>query len=333
MTGRSLRTFALFSALAVIVASGAFFWLRARVALDRSLPRAETNVVVPTGATGHEVAALLAKDGVIASPLTFELLARYRGEQSALRAGEFRFAPHQTQNEILRQLVEGGGQTALWITIPEGFTAKQIAAALAAHRLGAAADYERRFMHGSLTLGGTRTPSLEGYLFPDTYLVAIDADPAAVVKRFTDQFATELPSGAAARAKALGLTLPEVVTLASLVEREAKADDERPLIAGVYYNRLHRGMPLEVDASIEYAFPQHKAVITYADLAIDSPYNTYKHTGLPPTPIANPGLPSLRAALYPKTSDYLYYVYMGNGHHAFSRTLAEHNANVARYLR
>jgi UPF0755 protein len=123
------------------------------------------------------------------------------------------------------------------------------------------------------------------------------------------------------------------VTIASLVEREGKADDERPLIASVIFNRLRLGMPLEVDASIEYTFPEHHDVITKRDLEIDSPYNTYLHTGLPPTPIANPGKPSLDAAFYPATTSYLYYVARGDGRHAFAKTLAEHNANVARYLK
>jgi UPF0755 protein len=127
--------------------------------------------------------------------------------------------------------------------------------------------------------------------------------------------------------------VPQIVTLASLIEREAKADDERPLMAGVYYNRLRLGMPLEVDATIEYALPQHETVITYSDLKLDSPYNTYLHQGLPPTPIANPGRPSLIAALNPRSSDYLYYVYKGHGHHAFAKTLAEQNANIAKYLK
>jgi UPF0755 protein len=117
-----------------------------------------------------------------------------------------------------------------------------------------------------------------------------------------------------------------------MIEREAKVDDERRLMAGVYYNRLRVKMPLEVDATIEYTFAHHKDVITQADLARDSPYNTYKQSGLPPTPIANPGRPSLLAALDPEPSQFLYYVYKGGGHHAFSRTLAEHDANVARYL-
>jgi UPF0755 protein len=126
--------------------------------------------------------------------------------------------------------------------------------------------------------------------------------------------------------------VPQVITLASLIEREAQADDERPLMAGVYYNRLHAGMPLEVDATIEYVFPEHHTVITRRDLAIDSPYNTYRHTGLPPTPIANPGKASIDAAFAPQASEYLFYVYKGNGHHAFAKTLEEHNANVERYL-
>jgi UPF0755 protein len=143
----------------------------------------------------------------------------------------------------------------------------------------------------------------------------------------------ELPHDAVARAKALGRTVPEVVTIASLVEREAKADEDRPLIASVIYNRLRLGMPLEVDASIEYTFPEHRDVITKRDLEVDSPYNTYRHTGLPPTPIANPGKASLDAAFRPAKSDYLYYVGKPDGHSAFAKTLQEHNANVARYLK
>ena len=120
--------------------------------------------------------------------------------------------------------------------------------------------------------------------------------------------------------------------LASLVEREAKVDADRPLIAGVIYNRLRLNMPLQVDATIEYALPQHKTELSFGDLKIQSPYNSYQHTGLPPTPIANPGHASLEAAFHPAPTDALYYVYCGNGHHVFAKTLAEHQANVARCL-
>ncbi len=315
------------------VGVGAFgYWFRERVAVDRSVPRTPKVIIVPNGATGHEIAALLAHEGVLTSAFTFEVLARLRGERSRMQAGQFRFAAHLTQRDVLRQLVEGGQQVAVWITIPEGYTDAQIAGTLAAHRLGDEAQLASEFARASLTFDGRKTASLEGYLFPDTYLIPRDAKPAGIAKMLTDQFHAGLPANARKRARALGMTIPQIVTLASLVEREGKVDAERPLIAGVIYNRLHRGMPLQVDASLEYIFKRHKDVITYSDLALDSPYNTYRHTGLPPTPIANPGMPSLRAAFFPQASDYLYYVAMGSGRHAFSRTLSEHNANVARYL-
>jgi UPF0755 protein len=314
-----------------VLAAGAL-WFRNAVAVDRSYPQQPLTVVVPSGSTGHDVADLLASRGVIGSAFAYDLLARLRGERSSMKAGEFSFSAHQTTADILRQVVTGGQQVAVWVTIPEGFTAKEIAQTLAARNLGDEAALESTFFGETLDLAGTRTTNLEGFLFPDTYLIPTSATPAEIAKIMTDEFRAQLPRDAAAQAKRLGLSLPQIVTLASLVEREAKADDERPLMAGVYYNRLHVGMPLEVDATIEYTFAHHKDVITYADLARDSPYNTYKNAGLPPTPIANPGRASLLAALHPQASKYLYYVYKGNGHHAFSRTLAEHNANVARYL-
>ena len=307
-------------------------WFRYTVAIDRTYPRAATTVIVPDGATGREVAKLLETRGIIRSAQTFAVWAGLKHHSSDMKAGEFRFAPHRTAAEILEQVVTGGQQVAVWVTIPEGFTAREIAATLAGRNLGDESALDEMFLHHTLTFGSVHAPSLEGYLFPDTYLVPTAANPVEIAKLLTDQFFAELPHDAFARAKRLGFSVPQIVTLASLVEREAKADDERALMAGVYYNRLRLGMPLEVDATIEYTFAHHKDVITYADLARDSPYNTYEHAGLPPTPIANPGRASLLAAFHPQTSAYLYYVYKGNGHHAFSRTLAEHNANVARYL-
>jgi UPF0755 protein len=310
---------------------GVWFWIAAFH--DRAYPAGETVAVVPRGATASEVAALLGRAGVIGSPWVFRVLARWHGAGASVQAGEYRFAPHQTTAQILHQVTTGGKQVAVWVTIPEGFTAREIAATLAQRGVGEAPAFESYFRDTSLELDGTKTASLEGYLFPDTYLIPVGATPADAARPMLERFREVLPKDAAARAKKLGLTVPQVVTLASLIEREAKADDERRLMAGVYYNRLRIGMPLQVDATIEYTFAHHKDVITLADLARDSPYNTYENAGLPPTPIANPGKPSLLAAFDPEPSQFLYYVYMGNGHHAFSRTLAEHDANVARYLR
>jgi UPF0755 protein len=318
-------------AFALALLAAALLWFRAAAFGERGLPRTVTEFVVPGGSSTGEVARRLAQAGVIGSPFSFALLARVERLDERIQAGEYRFPEHQSTAEVLRRLVDGE-QVAVWVTIPEGFTAREIAAQLQARGIGAAAPFAGYFLHTAFLVDGVRTATLEGFLFPDTYLVPLRATPQAVARILTDQFRRELPRDAEVRAKRLRLTVPQVVTLASLVEREAKSDDERGLMAGVYYNRLRRGMPLQVDATIEYAFAHHKDAITLADLTRDSPYNTYEHAGLPPTPIASPGRPSLLAAFHPTPSDYLYYVYKGNGHHAFSRTLAEHNANVARYL-
>jgi len=318
--------------LAAAIAVGAL-WFYQTALHATGYPAASTHVVIPAGSTFSQIAADLADKGVIGNAFAFRLLAKLTHAETDVHAGEFRFDPHLTERQVLQQLQSGGAQIAVWVTIPEGFTAREIAARLADAHVSDAASLEHAFMSERLTVGGARTKTLEGFLFPSTYLVPTDASADVVAKQMTDQFVLELPRNAAAKAKALRLTVPQVVTVASLVEREAKVDSERPLMAGVYYNRLRLGMPLQVDAAIEYALPEHKTELSFHDLAIDSPYNTYKYAGLPPTPIANPGKASLDAAFNPQKSDYLYYVYMGNGHSAFAKTLAEHNANVAKYLK
>ncbi len=325
------------TAIAIVVAAGvivaaAGLWFRDAVYGDRSLPVAPATFVVPRGSTLGDVVAGLQSAGIVAHPIALRLLARFRDDEADVQSGQFRFPAHQTSDEILRRLVSGAVD-ALWVTFPEGFTAREMGSRLAEHRLVDASGFDRYAARTGLVVDGTRTKSLEGFLFPSTYLVPVGADAGRIARIFTDQFFTELPANAASKARALGLTVPQVITVASLIEREAQADDERAIMAGVYYNRLRAGMPLEVDATIEYVFPEHHTVITRRDLEIDSPYNTYRHAGLPPTPIANPGKASIDAAFAPVHSQFLYYVYKGNGHHAFAKTLEEHNANVERYLR
>ena len=317
------------AAAAVAVLAAVWLWYAAEG--DRSLPAAATNVVIERGDTLADATARMRAAGALAQPFAFRLLARVRGADSAIQSGAYRIPPHQSADEILRRLVEGRAE-AVWVTIPEGFTIAEIARRLAERHLADVAAFERYCRSTGMELDGGVTPSLEGYLFPSTYLVPVGASPATQATIFTDQFRRELPPDAARRAHALGLRIPQVIVVASLIEREAKADDERALMAGVYYNRLRAGMPLQVDATIEYVFPQHHAVITGRDLEVDSPYNTYRHSGLPPTPIANPGEASIAAAFAPRASPYLFYVYRGHGHHAFAKTLQEHNANVERYL-
>jgi UPF0755 protein len=332
--GRALVSLAFATIVGVgVIVGAASLWFRDAVYVDASLPAEQTDVVIPRGSSFGQVAGLLRDKGVLAHPLAFRLLARLRHVDNDVKAGEYRFPAHQTSDAVLQRIVRGE-QFAIWVTLPEGYTAREIAQALAGRSLGDAGLYERTFLQaGGISIDGVQTPNLEGYLFPSTYLIPIDDSPAAVAKVLVDQFRRELPPDAARRARALGQTVPGVVTVASLVEREGKADEDRPLIASVIYNRLRLGMPLEVDASIEYAFPEHHDVITKRDLEIDSPYNTYRHLGLPPTPIANPGKASLDAAFAPAKSDYLYYVAKPDGHSAFAKTLQEHNANVERYLK
>lgn len=316
----------------VAIAAAAAGWLWYAIDGDRSLPAAPVEVIIERGDSLGDAIAHLRRAGALSQPLAFRIAARLSGVDATIESGEYRIPEHQTADEILRRLA-GGDVDARWVTIPEGFTAREIADRLADRRLVDRDAFAHYCAQTGIELDGTRTRSLEGFLFPSTYLLPLEATPAELARILTDQFRSELPPDAERRARTFGLNVPQVITIASLIEREAKVDAERPLMAGVYYNRLRAGMPLQVDASIEYALPEHHTVITRRDLELPSPYNTYRHTGLPPTPIANPGKPSIDAAFHPTPSRYLYYVYRGDGRHAFASTLEEQNANVERYLK
>ncbi len=317
---------------AALLVAAILTWFLYSVYGDRSHPVQSTQIVVPRGSTLGDIARQLADAGVISNATMFRLLARIQHADAQAHAGGFQFSPHQSASEVLHALLTGGAQIATWVTIPEGFTASQIADRLQSAGVGSARRFEQYFLNTPLDVDGTTTRNLEGFLFPSTYLIPLDATGAQIQKQFTAEFFKELPPDATARARALHVTVPQGVTVASLVEREAKVDSDRPLIAGVIYNRLRLNMALQIDATIEYALPQHKTQLSFGDLKIQSPYNTYLYPGLPPTPIANPGHASLEAAFHPAPTDALYYVYCGNGHHVFAKTLAEHQANVARCL-
>lgn len=257
-------------------------WLWYTIYVDRSHPLMAKQVVIDQGSTFAAVSQELVAAGVIGNGATFRVLARSRGQEAAVRAGEYRFGPHLTQSEVLHALVTAGAQVAAWVTIPEGFTAAQIAARLQKQGIGPSKSFLLDFTRQRLVVDGARTNGLEGFLFPSTYLVPLGASPQEVAAPMIAEFFKELPGDARQRGGALHVTIPQAVTVASLVEREAKSQLDRPRIAEVIYNRLALGMPLQVDATIEYALPQHKSQLSYADLKIDSPYNTYAHAGLPP---------------------------------------------------
>lgn len=292
-------------------------------------------VAVERGKGVGGVAETLARNGVIRSALAFQFYVRWHGAGSRLRAGRYTLSGSMSLAQILQTLEQGPGHGAdrLRVTIPEGFTLAQIAEALEAKGVCEAAAFEEFAAKPGAWTGwdvGFTLPktTLEGYLYPDTYDFLPHTSPEDVARAMLLNFSRRFARPNEQNVASTGHSLHEIVTLASLIEREAKVEADRPRIAGVLENRLKKGMKLEIDAAVLYALGHHKDRVYYKDLQVDSPYNTYRYTGLPPGPIASPGLPSLEAALHPEGNAYLYYVAQRNGRHLFARTRAEHEANV-----
>jgi UPF0755 protein len=293
-------------------------------------------VEIRRGTGDREIGEMLAKRRLVHRWTSFVLAAHIAGVENKMQAGVYSLSPAMTPGEIARRIALGL-QAVGTVTIPEGFTVQQIAARLAEDNL---AD-EARFLVLAQTEGrtfvehGFRPPSdnLEGYLFPDTYTIPQKAAERDIIALMVANFERRVVRGRQRAFARYPGGLSAAVTLASLVEREARVPQDRPLIAAALTNRLRAGMRLQCDATVQYVLPRHKARLFYADLRIASPYNTYLHAGLPPGPICCPGLPSIQAALVPARVPYLYYVAGPDGRHVFSRTLSEHNRAVARMRR
>ncbi|UWG95752.1 endolytic transglycosylase MltG [Dehalobacter sp. DCM] len=293
--------------------------------------------VLEYGMTASDVATELKNMDLIRNANVFELLCKSKKADAKLMAGMYYLSPSMSSKEILNVLIAGPEPEVVRVTIPEGYTTGQIVAALAKNGLGTekelyaaiqsfnADDYS--FLEGTPT-GETH---LEGFLFPDTYFFDKKATARDTIDRFLLRFEQELTDETTNRLKEVNMSIYEWVIKASIVEREAVKAEERPLIAGVFENRLRTNMPLESCATIQYILGEVKPVLTIEDTKIDSPYNTYQHIGLPPGPIANPGDASLQAALYPKETDYFFFVAKNDGSHAFSVTYQEHLRNVNIY--
>ncbi|HLM81232.1 MAG TPA: endolytic transglycosylase MltG [Terriglobales bacterium] len=297
-------------------------------------PPANTSLLLHSGYSTRRIAAELKKAGVIRSQFAFLLWHELQHKRS-LKAGEYRFEREATLPQVYGRIARGDIYFHV-VTIPEGYTMFEIAKAMEDAGLGSAADF--------LQVAKTRTPlisdlapeatSLEGYLFPNTYQFtrteSLEEMAAAMVHQFR-QVAQEIGLNAG-----LNSDVPKVVIMASIVEKETAAPEERPLVASVYYNRLAQNMALDADPTVIYAellAGTYQGSLHHDDLAVNSPYNTYRFPGLPPGPIGNPGRSSLEAALHPDNSKFLYFVSDGNGHHRFARSLEEHNRNVAAYRR
>ena len=302
---------------------------------EASGPQRPVAFTVHKGASGSEVVDDLHEHGVVRCGLVTEWLLRRSGLQDEFRAGTFDLTTNMTPDAAFATLTEAPDPVpTVRLTIPEGYRLTQIADRVH-ETLGIPV---KAFMKATEKKGLALPPylpadaqSIEGFPFPETYFIRKDATADSVVKRLLDQFGTEAETLPWENAKALGVTPYEVVTIASMIEKEAKLDRERPVIAGVIYNRLKVGMNLGIDATLLYDDPTPDGQLSYSDLATDTPYNTRLNPGLPPTPIASPGRASLEAALNPADTPYFFYVLCGaDGHHAFAKTAAGHEANRVR---
>jgi UPF0755 protein len=281
-------------------------------------------IYIQPGMSARRIGQLLEKEGLIRSARLFASLVRLQGVERRLEAGTYRFDGAEATADLIQQLLQAPLQLRR-ITLREGLTRQETAALLAHHELADSARFMALTENPALIRRlRIDAPTLEGYLFPDTYFFGEASSETTIVEALVNSFHQVFADSLDVRLDAIGLSLHEAVTLASIVEREARRQEERPLISGVFLRRLRLNRRLESCATIHYALGFYKADLTYQDLRIDSPYNTYRHPGLPPGPIANPGRAAILATLYPAETEYLYFVSRGDGTHIFSRTNQEH---------
>jgi len=290
----------------------------------------EKELRIPTGKTLREIALMLKEEGLIRTPFFFSLYGRITKLDREIKAGIYSINHPITPLQLLRSLKEGSQET-LRVVIPEGFTIKQIAELLEKRGVIASKEEFLKLAQDEdfLTSLDIKAPSVEGFLFPDTYNFSPQQDPKEVIKVMVNNFKSRWPKSFSERAKELGFDEYEILILASIIEKETALEREKPLVSAVFHNRLKKGMPLCADPTVIYGLGESfKGNLTRAHLRRPTPYNTYLKKGLPPTPICNPGLQSIEAALYPAPVPYLYVVSRNDGSHYFSRTLWEHNQAV-----
>lgn len=291
-------------------------------------------VEIPSGLSLNRTAHLLEREGLLMSRPAFVALAILRGDQGNVRAGGYRFERPISPQDILDRITRGKPFLRR-ITVPEGFTLAQVAERLASEELVDKAIFLEQAKDAGIisSLLGFEASSLEGFLFPDTYLFAPGEDEGMIMRTMVKRFQEVFEPFLRARTEQLGWTVLQAITLASIIEKETCLASERSLISGVFHRRLKLGMRLESDPSVIYGLEDFDGDIRKKDLAVWHPYNTYLVYGLPPGPICNPGLKAIMAALFPSDEGYLYFVSRNDGSHIFSRTLEEHRQAVNRYQR
>lgn len=302
---------------------GIIWWKTSLTAVD---PKERTPIifVVAKGEGVREIASRLKKEGLIRDQIAFFLLIKKLGIDQALQAGDFRLNPAMDAKTIAQTLTKG--MLDIWVTILEGWRDEEIALKMAQEL----SLPEQEFLKYSQ----------EGYMFPDTYLIPKEATAAAIVEILKNNFDKKFSQDLQNEAHKRGLTKEEVVILASIVEKEASGEEDRDIIAGILLKRLKKDWPLQADATIQYALGYQAVERTWwkkdlidADKKIKSPYNTYLNPGLPSAPIANPGLASIKAVIFPQETDYWYYLHDPEGKVHFAKTIEEHEANINKYLK
>ena len=316
-----------------LVVGGGLFWFIKEISIPASADAEPVVFQVKPGSTGRSIGMDLAEKDLIHNALAFRLLLTYYEKRKgvSLQAGYFTVDPKKDISGVLEDLVQGKTLTNK-ATIPEGYTLEQIANSLEKQGIVEAGEFWAALK--TTELGWKFPKDLQGYLFPSTYEFPYQCTGEQAVRQMASQFRASVEPLMEKYKDTAPLNLKETMVLASLVEREAQVDSERALIAGVYINRIKKGMKLECDATVQFALGKPKAVLLYKDLEIRSPYNTYRHKGLPPGPIAAPGLASLEAAFNPKKSDFIFYVrndIKNDGSHVFGRNYSEHQSNIYKY--
>ena len=294
--------------------------------------RSSSRVVeVPAHKGAVEVAEILDEAGVIQSRVGFVLLALARGSFRSLKAGEYQIPQGSNTVRVLEQIA-GGQVLQHMVVFQEGSTLAELARQLQAERLASAGDVLR--VGKDLVFLKTldiSADSVEGYLFPDTYQFVKGMTPEEILARMVARMREKISGDLLSEARDRGMSLHQLLTLASIIEKEAVESSEMPFISAVFWNRIKKDMPLQADPTVQYAVGKDRKRLTREDLQVDSPYNTYRRQGLPPGPIASPGRAAIQAAVRPARVNYLYFVALDDRFHTFSSTLADHNAAVARY--
>ena len=329
------RVLAILVLVICVTAAGAGWWLyRGINSPFKGYTASEQFVDIPQGSGSAAIARMLADAGVVRDANSFRAALWISGEGRKLKAGEYRFDQPVSARQVADKIARGEIFVRP-ITFPEGLTIKQMAALYESKGFGPAKDFLSAAKNATLVSAvDPDAKDLEGYLFPDTYKLKRKETADQLVPKMVTAFMKAMTPDLLEKADERGLTVRQLITLASIVEKETGNKDERPLVAAVYANRLRIGMPLQCDPTVIFALDRagrYDGNLTRANMQIDSPYNTYRYPGLPPGPIASPGRASIVAAANPATVEYLYFVSRNDGTHAFASTLEEHNRNVQKY--